>query len=127
MATKKSEPRRKAEPQTVDIAAIERSLTACSHRLSNAVPKRRGSILLQFTDLNEECCVEATGPGARVMKGAGAAPVLVRIAGPSSVLKAIMDGKKEASRAFVAGGIQVSGDLIYLETLLKDLGLLNCE
>ena len=45
---------------------------------------------------------------------------------PSTVLKAIMDGKKEASRAFIAGGIQVQGDLPYLEALLKELGLLQC-
>jgi hypothetical protein len=38
-----------------------------------------------------------------------------------------MTGQKEASRAFIAGGLQVSGDLTYLESLLKELGLLNCQ
>jgi hypothetical protein len=38
-----------------------------------------------------------------------------------------MDGRKEASRAFLAGGIRVQGDVPYLEALLKDIGLLQCE
>lgn len=118
---------KKAGPQKVDMSAVEKSLAALGRRLSSSAPKRRGSILLRLTDSGEECCLEGGDREARVTKGAGAGPPLVRIAGPSNVLKAIMDGKREASRAFVAGGIQVSGDLLYLEALLKDLGLLHCE
>jgi putative sterol carrier protein len=119
--------RKKAESPKADTSAIEKSLTALSRKLSSSAPKKRGSILLSLTDSGEEYSLEGTDREARVTQGSGAAPALVRIAGPSNVLKAIMDGKKEASRAFMAGGIQVSGDLVYLEALLKDLGLLNCE
>lgn len=118
---------KKTGTQRVNMSAIEKSLTALGRRLSSSAPKKHGSILLSFTDSGEQCCLEGTDREPVVAQGAGAEPPLVRIAGPSSVLKAIMDGKKEASRAFVAGNIRVSGDLVHLEALLKDLGLLNCE
>lgn len=119
--------RKKTEPSKVGSSAIEKSLTALGSKLSSSAPKKRGGILLSFTDSGEEYYFQGTDRETRVTKGADAAPPLVRIAGPSNVLRAIMDGKKEASRAFMAGGIQVSGDLDYLEALLKDLGLLNCK
>jgi hypothetical protein len=110
-------------------AAIEKNLAALANRLSGETRVKRGGILLQCTDSGEEYCVQGSGTGTRITRGAGAgsAPVLVRIAGPTRVLAAVMAGQKEASRAFAAGGLQVSGDVVYLESLLKDLGLLQCE
>jgi putative sterol carrier protein len=129
VAQKKPQPKPKQKSESLPVAraTIEKSLTALANRVSGSAPSRRGSILLHFTDSGEDYCVEGSGRQARVTSAAGAAPVLVRIAGPSSVLKAIMAGEKEASKAFVAGGLQVSGDLVYLESLLKELGLLKCE
>jgi hypothetical protein len=120
-------PKQKSESPLVARATVEKNLTALANRVSSSTPSRRGSILLHFTDSGEEFCVEGTGRQARVTSAGGAAPILVRIAGPSSVLQAIMAGQQEASKAFVAGGLQVSGDLVYLESLLKELGLLKCE
>jgi hypothetical protein len=105
---------------------IESSLTAFSRKLSGSAQLKDGSILLHFTDSGEEYWVEGTGREARVTKAAPIKPSLVEVRGPSTVLRAIMEGKKEASRAFIAGGIQVQGDLPYLEALLKELGLLQC-
>lgn len=121
--------RKKTESNKAAPSAVEKSLTALSKRLSGSAPKKRGSILLSLTDSGEEYVLEGAHREAVVTRGAAsaAAPPLVRITGPSNVLRAVMDGKKEASRAFIAGGIQVSGDLEYLEALLKDLGLLSCE
>jgi putative sterol carrier protein len=50
---------------------------------------------------------------------------LVEVSGSSTVLKAIIDGKNEASSAILAGGIEVQGDLPYLEALLKEIGALQ--
>ncbi|HEV7242878.1 MAG TPA: SCP2 sterol-binding domain-containing protein [Thermoanaerobaculia bacterium] len=122
MAIKKpiQKPKPKAPP--VDVGAIQKSLTALASRLSGKAPRKRGSIVLHATDLGQEIALD----GNRIAERSGMAPPLVRISGPSNVLQSIMTGEKEASRAFVAGGIQVSGDLGYLEALLKDLGLLKC-
>lgn len=126
---KKSATRSKSDTRPASGETIERSLADLANRLSGGAPAKRGGILLRCTDSGEEYCVEGSGKRAQVSAGAGAsgAPVLVRIAGPSAVLAAIMAGRQEASRAFIAGGLQVSGDLNYLESLLKELGLLNCQ
>ena len=120
MAIKKPYPKPKAS--TVDAATIQKDLVALCGRLSANAPRKRGSIVVHATDLGTEITLE----GNRIAERGSAAPPLVRISAPSSVIKAVMSGQKEASRAFVAGGIQVSGDLVYLEALLKDLGLLKC-
>lgn len=117
---------KKTARQRAGTSAIEKGLTTLSSKLSSSAPKKRGSIHLNLTDSGEDYYLEGLEREALVSRGAAAAPPLVRISAPSSVVKAIMDGKKEASRAFAAGGIQVSGDLEYLEALLKDLGLLKC-
>jgi putative sterol carrier protein len=109
------------------LTAIEASLTALSRKLEGAAQLKHGTILLRFTDSGEECCVEGTGREARVTRAAPATPPLVQVSGTSATLKAIMDGKREAAKAFAAGGIQVQGDVMYLEGLLKHLGLLQCE
>ena len=119
----------KGETRPARRPTIEQILTALANRLSGETSAKRGAILLRCTDSGEEYSVEGSGKRAQVTGGAGVsgAPVLVRIAGPSAVLAAVMAGKQEASSAFIAGGLQVSGDLPYLESLLKELGLLNCK
>jgi SCP-2 sterol transfer family len=121
--------RKKTKSKKAVPSSIEKRLTALSQKLSDSAPKKRGSILLSLTDSGEEYVLEGAHREAVVKRGADSAeaPPLIRITGPSNVLRAVMDGKKEASSAFIAGGIQVSGDLEYLEALLKDLGLLNCQ
>jgi predicted lipid carrier protein YhbT len=106
---------------------IEKSLIALGQKLSRSTERRRGSIHVTLTDTGDEFSLEGVGGEVQVSRGTGASPPVVRVAGPAGVLQAIMDGKKEASRAFIAGGIQVSGDLEYLEDSLKTLGLLECE
>ena len=66
-----------------------------------------------------------TGREARMARAAPTTAPLLEVSVSSTVLKEIMDGRKEASSAFLAGGIQVRGDVPYLEALLKELGLLH--
>ena len=114
MAQKKPQPKSKQKsdspPRQSDGGE---SLAALANRVSNSTPSGRGSILLRFTDSGEEYCVEGTGRQAPVTSAAGAAPVLVRIAGPSSVLQAIMAGRRTARRSWpeasrCQGGIVLS-------------------
>jgi hypothetical protein len=119
MAIKKADPKPKVS--TADAATIQKGLIDLGSRLSANAPRKRGSIVVHATDLGTEIALE----GNRIAERGSTAP-LVRISAPSSVIHAIISGKKEASRAFVAGGIEVSGDLVHLEALLKDLGLLKC-
>jgi putative sterol carrier protein len=116
----------KPGPENIDPSEIESSLTAVSRKLSDSAQLKPGSILIRFTDSGEEYSVETTGREARVIRAAPATAPLVEVHGSSTVLKAIADGRKDAARAFLAGGIRVQGDVPYLEALLKDIGLLQC-
>jgi putative sterol carrier protein len=110
----------------VDLLSMEKALNTLARRLSSSAPKSYGGILINLTDSDEKVSVESSERESVVSRGATSELPIVTISGPSGVLKSIMDGKKEASRAFASGGIQVSGDVGHLEALLKDLGLLNC-
>jgi putative sterol carrier protein len=112
--------------EKIDPSEIESSLRAVSRKLSDSAQLKPGSILIRFTDSGEEYSIETTGREARMIRAAPATAPLVEVSGSSTVLKAIMDGRKEAARAFLAGGIWVQGDLPYLEALLKEIGLLQC-
>jgi hypothetical protein len=105
---------------------LESTLTAFSRRLGDLPQRRQGSILLRFTDSGEEYLLETTGRESRVGAVAVSTTPLVSVSGTSAVLAAIMDGRQEPRRAFMAGGIRVQGDLPYLENLLRELGLLDC-
>jgi hypothetical protein len=96
-----------------------------------------GRVQIRLTDSGEACCLEQkggrlsmarmgdTGPGA-TERGEIERP-LVEVTGPARVIQSILDGKKDAAAAFAAGGLMVRGDLVYLEALLNDYGLLKCE
>jgi putative sterol carrier protein len=114
------------DPERIDPSEIESSLSELSRTLSDSAHLKHGSILIRFTDSGDEYSIETTGREARMIRAAPATAPLVEVAGSSRALKAIMDGRKEASRAFLAGGIRVQGDVPYLEALLKDIGLLQC-
>ena len=124
-----SKVKKRSESRPTGRMTIDKSLVAFAGRLGGVNLVKRGAIHLRCTDTNEEYILDGTGKHAKMTAGSGigGAPVLVRVAGPSGVLASIMTGQKEASRAFIAGGLQVSGDLTYLESLLKELGLLNCQ
>jgi hypothetical protein len=109
-----------------DPSEIESSLMAVSRILSDSAQLKPGNILIRFTDSGEEYSIETREREARMIRAAPATAPLVEVHGSSTVLKAIMDGRKEASRAFLAGGIRVQGDVPYLESLLKEIGLLQC-
>lgn len=106
---------------------LESTIASLAARVSDKAPKSAGPIVLRASDTDEEFSVQGIGPRAKVSKGAPAAEPAVIVRGPTSILQSILNGETEASRAFAHGEIRVRGDLPYLEGLLKDLGLLECE
>ena len=105
---------------------MEAALLALGGKVSSAVPRAHGSIVVHCTDTGEEFALEGMGSAPRVNRGRGNAPHQVEVRGPAAVLRAIAEGRQEPARALVAGGIRVRGDLRYLEAMLKDVGLLEC-
>jgi len=120
MVPKKSRARA-AEPQ-----ALQASLGNLTQKLTGAVRAKPGSIVIHATDAAESYFLEGTSGSLSLTGAERAGEAIVRVSGPSRTLKAILDGKKDAARAFVAGGLMVRGDLEYLEALLKDAGMLQC-
>jgi hypothetical protein len=118
-------PENETSSERISPSEIESSLTAFSHKLSDSAQLKPGSILIRFTDSGEEYSIEITGREARMIRAAPATAPLVEISGPSTVLKAIMDGSEEARHAFFAGSVLVQGDVPYFESLLEDIGLLQ--
>ena len=106
---------------------LESALSQFAKRVSNSVPRSDGGILVHCSDTEEEFSLEGLGYAPNVLKQKGTQPPLVQVIGPASRIKEVLDGKLEASRAIASGGIRVRGDLSYLETVLKDAGLLQCE
>jgi putative sterol carrier protein len=49
----------------------------------------------------------------------------IEIIGDAKRIKAIFEGKKDARKQFLAGGIRVRGDLRYLSDMLLELGILT--
>jgi SCP-2 sterol transfer family len=105
---------------------MEAVLLALGGRVSNAVPRAHGSILVHCTDTDEQFALEGMGGTPRVNRGRGDGPHQVEVRGPAAVLRAVAEGRQEPARALAAGGIRVRGDLRYLEAVLKDAGLLEC-
>ena len=106
---------------------LEASLASVASRVSERVPRDRGSIMVRSTDTDDQFSVEGIGARPRVTRGPTATDPAVMVSGPSAVLRAVLDGELEASRAFAAGEIRVRGDLTYLEAILNDLNLLDCQ
>ena len=108
-------------------ASLESALSQFAKRVSNSVPRSAGGILVVCPDTKEEFSLEGLGHSPKVAKQKGNQAPIVQVTGPASKIKDVLEGKVEASRAIASGGIRVRGDLSYLETVLKDAGLLECE
>jgi hypothetical protein len=73
--------------------------------VSDAVPRAHGSIIVRCTDTGEEYALEGVGGTPRVNQAPGEGPHQVEIRGPTNMLRAVIEGRQEASRALAAGGI----------------------
>ena len=122
----KDKPKTSQSPKAAASRTMEAALLAIGGRVSKAVPRAHGSIVVHCTDTGEEFALEGMGSAPRVNRGRGTGPQQVEVRGPAAVLRAVAEGRQEPARALVAGGIRVRGDLRYLEAMLKDVGLLEC-
>lgn len=115
-----------AKQQTTE-QSLKTALTRFASRVSNQVPAAQGSIHIRCTDCEDEYSVDSLGRSPRVADSLGKGAPIVRITGPSAALRDVLEGKIEAGEALVRGGIRVRGDIEYLESALRDVGLLHCR
>lgn len=109
-----------------DASSLKTALTRFAHRVSRDVPVVRGAIHIRCTDCDDEYSIESLGQSPRIVDSHGEAAPIVRVTGPSSALRDVLEGRIDAGEALVRGGIRVRGDVEYLERALRDAGLLRC-
>jgi hypothetical protein len=101
-------------------------LTPFIERLAKARALREGTITLQFTD-GGSAHLECSRAGVRINErmAAGEHTPLIEVMGDSRRIQAIIEGRKDAVKEFLAGGLRVRGDLDYLSDLGMELGILR--
>jgi hypothetical protein len=104
--------------------ALEPLLTSFATRLGG---DRKGDIHLRCTDLDGEYSLSSKGGLRAGASTKSAAAPVVTVSAPSSVVRDVLAGNLDAAQALVGGGVRVRGDLAYLEQMLRDAGLLNCQ
>jgi SCP-2 sterol transfer family len=112
-----------------DRGTFESSLATFAKRVQEAKAARPGSIAFHATGVGSGAYRIHTGQGRpRVVafgRATGEKQPLIEVIGEAATLRAILDGKKDALKTFVGGGLRVRGDLAYLSELALELGLIE--
>jgi hypothetical protein len=112
-----------------DLGSFESSLATLAKRIQQAKATRPGSIAFHAAGAGSGPYRVRTGQGrTRVVpfgEATGEKQPLIEVIGEAATLKAILDGKKDALKTFIGGGLRVRGDLAYLSELALELGLIE--
>lgn len=109
---------------------LEESLADLGRRLEQAQATRPGAIVFHASGARSGSYRISTGHGRfSVAAMADAAPddrpPALEVIGDSETIQAILDGRKNAVKAYLGGGLRVRGDLRYLSDLALELGLID--
>src|SRR5262245_18058393 len=109
-----------------EVDSFQDSLATLAKRVHQAKATRPGSIVFHAAGAGSGPYRVQTGQGrTRVLPFGGATDEkqpLIELAGEAATLRAILDGKKDALKVFMGGGLRVRGDLAYLSELALELG-----
>lgn len=111
----------------VGSGTLRHSLDEIAAKIANARNARAGDIVLRLSGKNAGTYRLSAGQGeVRVFETAGmdTQPV-IEVMGDAEAVQAILDGKADARKQFLAGGIRLRGDLRYFSDLALELGLLK--
>ena len=106
--------------------AIEDSLKSFAKRLSTVKVLRREPMVFKLigTSGGDYFLDWSTGM-ARVEKGTPSTRGPVELIGDARRIVAILEGRKDARKQFLAGGFRVRGDIRYISALAVELGLVK--
>lgn len=114
---------KEAAPQSAGFKALE----AIAARFAALEVRRPGTFQFQLTgDEGEDFALEVDS-GLKVKSTAGRSQRMPRnlVTGDGKQVRMILEGKRDASVAFLAGAVQFRGDIRYLERVLHELKLLK--
>jgi hypothetical protein len=105
---------------------IEQSLKTFASKVDKAKSLRRGVITFRLAGKEGgEFYIDSTKGGAQVAKGAPPRIRQFELIGDAGRIAAILDGKKDARKLFLAGGFRIRGDLRYASELAVELGIVK--
>ena len=103
-------------------------LAETANSLSGSKALTEGTIAFRLTgEGGGDFCLDCTSKGAKLVEGLPprAEAPLIEIMGDAKVVRAILEGKKDARSLFLAGNLRVRGDLDYLSNLAVERGILK--
>jgi hypothetical protein len=110
---------------------VEDSLVRLTKKLEDCAVIRPGDIVLRLSgNTGGEYCIaceggKATLALARDLQGTGDRKPLLEVWGDADVIRAIVDGEKDAVKQFLTGGLRIRGDLRYFSDVAVELGILK--
>lgn len=101
-------------------------LRSLADQLEKAKSVREGTIAFHFTDGTSAALQCAPGE-VKVVEIAAIAETspVIEIIGDRKKIQDVAEGKKDARRQYVAGGLRVRGDLRYFSDVALELGILT--
>ena|SRR5215831_10558901 len=107
--------------------SVQDSLGALAVKVTGARVARAGDIVLRLSGKGGGTYRLACGhKEVRVTETADVSVrPLIEVIGDAATVQAVLDGKVDARKQFLAGGIRIRGDLQYLSDLALELGLLK--
>lgn len=107
-------------------ARVEVALRALTERLSCCGALRKSTIVIRASGAGGGAyCVECAPGSARLATTGPTAPPTIEVAGEARQIEALLNGRKDPRKLFLAGGFGVRGDLRYLSDLAVELGFLT--
>ena len=106
--------------------AIEDSLNSFAVRVNKSKVLIRQPMVFKLSGTGGgDYCVDWSSGAARVSKGSPSGRPLVELIGDARRIIAVLEGRKDARKQFLAGGFRVRGDLRYISELAVDLGIVK--
>ena len=109
-------------------ANVRATLAETAKGLSGSKALKKGTIAFRLTgEGGGDFCLDCTAKGAALVEGLSprAEVPSIEIIGEAKLVRAILEGKKDARVQFLAGGLRVRGDLVYLSDLAVERGILK--
>ena len=104
---------------------FERSLSRLVDKLDKTEVPRGGEVVFNVSDQKPfRVALKASGKSSLYRTLSKEEPRL-EISGDPLRIQAVLDGKKDPREAFLEGSITVRGDLDYLQSILRSMGLME--
>lgn len=104
----------------------EESLKRFADRVSKAKVLRKGPLAFRLSGKDGgDYFLDCSTGQARLSKGTPSDQVLLELIGDARRIIAVLEGKKDGRRQFLAGGFRVRGDLRYVSDLMLELGVIK--